>query len=213
MIVPLLPVPDESARRRTDALVEAVGGHEARRRARVAHGDATAVDVVVLPAASRATAVSECEPFAISRGVPGDQYGAEESSIAEVRAVELELHADDPVLSLAVAVTEIVFETVAPAAGAVTAPSAASCRREPRPDELADRRHAVRVEHEQHVVAGRRQVRVRRGVHGDLAGACVKFRNWKRWFWSNACVTEGERISETFAICAASGVVTSKLAP
>ena len=41
----------------------------------------------------------------------------------------------------------------------------------------------------------------------------MKLRNWKRWFWSNACVTDGERISETFVIDAAFGVVTSKLVP
>ena len=41
----------------------------------------------------------------------------------------------------------------------------------------------------------------------------MKLRNWNRWFWSKACVTDGERISETFVIDAASGVVTSKLEP
>ena len=41
----------------------------------------------------------------------------------------------------------------------------------------------------------------------------VKLRNWKRWFMSFACVTDGEEIRETFAICAALGVVTSKLVP
>ena len=79
---------------------------------------------------------------------------------------------------------------------------------------VPDRRDAVRVEEEQHVVARRREVRVRRRLHGDLARSrAVKFRNWKRWFWSNAWVTDGERISETFAIDAASGVLTSKVEP
>ncbi len=41
----------------------------------------------------------------------------------------------------------------------------------------------------------------------------MKFRNWNRWFMSNACVTDGERISETCAIWAAFGVFTSKLPP
>jgi hypothetical protein len=41
----------------------------------------------------------------------------------------------------------------------------------------------------------------------------VKLRNWKRWFWSKACVTDAVRISDTCAIDAAFGVVTSKFAP
>ena len=59
--------------------------------------------------------------------------------------------------------------------------------------------------------------RAARGSRSPAPGrsACrrpaVKLRNWKRWFWSNACVTDGERMSETFAICAAFGVETSKL--
>ena len=65
----------------------------------------------------------------------------------------------------------------------------------------ADRRHAVRVDEEEQVVAGRREVRVRRRrAPSPCRTPAVKLRNWKRWFMSNACVTDGERISETCAI-------------
>ena len=55
----------------------------------------TVADVVVLPAASRATAVSVCEPLLAVVVSHETEYGAVVSSEPEVGAVEPELHADD----------------------------------------------------------------------------------------------------------------------
>ena len=133
---------------------------------------ATAADVVVLPAASRATAVRVCEPFAISRVSHETEYGAEESSMPRFAPSSLNCTPTTPVSSPALAVTETVLETVAPAAGAVTATvgavvSAGAAMRTNLPTDGTP----LALTQEQHVVAGRREVRVRRRLHGHLAGA------------------------------------------
>src|SRR5438552_846688 len=81
----------------------------------------TAGDVVVLPAASRATAVRTCEPLAtvvvsqlIENGLPG-------SSAPRLTPFSLNCTPATPTLSPAVALTVTVPETVAPLVGALIA--------------------------------------------------------------------------------------------
>ncbi len=80
----------------------------------------TAVEVVVLPAWSRATAVSVCGPF-VELVVSHDaEYGADVSSAPMLEPSSLNWTPATALLSAAFAVTETVSETPAPLAGAVS---------------------------------------------------------------------------------------------
>src|SRR3989442_11784762 len=79
----------------------------------------TADEVVVLPAASRATAVSVCVPFATVFVSHEMEYGAVVSSAARFAPSSLNWTPATPTLSLAVALTVIVLLTVVPLDGAL----------------------------------------------------------------------------------------------
>src|SRR5205823_1235260 len=80
----------------------------------------TAADVCVLPAASRATAVSVCVPFAAVVVSHESEYGAVMSSAPRFAPSSLNCTPTTPTLSLVVAVTvAAVPDTVAPFVGAV----------------------------------------------------------------------------------------------
>src|ERR1700730_15144435 len=80
----------------------------------------TAADVPRLPAASRATAVTTCEPFAALSVFPGAEYGAEVASAPVLTPSTWNCTPTTPTLSEASAVMVIVPETVALAAGGGT---------------------------------------------------------------------------------------------
>src|SRR5437899_1048375 len=80
----------------------------------------TAADVVVFPAASRATAVSVCDALVAVLVSHATAYGAAVSSVPRFAPSILNCTPTTPTLSDAVAVIVVVPETVAPLAGAVT---------------------------------------------------------------------------------------------
>ena len=80
---------------------------------------ATEADVVVLPAASRATAVNVCAPLAAVVVVHDWEYGAVVSSAPRLAPSSLNRTPTTPTLSEALAATVTALETVAPAAGPV----------------------------------------------------------------------------------------------
>src|SRR5436190_13348132 len=77
----------------------------------------TAVEVAVLPAASRATAVRVCEPLLTAVVFHETAYGAVVSSAPSVAPSRLNCTPATPTLSEALAVTLIVPFTGAPLAG------------------------------------------------------------------------------------------------
>src|SRR3954470_4860865 len=77
----------------------------------------TAADVVVLPAASRATAVSVCVPFVAVVVFHAIEYGAVVSSAPRFAPSTLNCTPATPTLSAAVALTVTVPDTVVPPAG------------------------------------------------------------------------------------------------
>src|SRR5438552_17420971 len=79
----------------------------------------TAVEVVVLPAASRATAVKLCEPLLAVVVFQETEYGATVTSAPRFAPSSLNCTPTTPTLSVALAATVIVLATVAPAVGAV----------------------------------------------------------------------------------------------
>ena len=79
----------------------------------------TELEVVVFPAASRATAVRVCEPLVAVVVSQEDEYGEVVSSVPRFTPSNLNCTPATPTLSEAVAVTEVVPETVAPEVGAV----------------------------------------------------------------------------------------------
>src|SRR5881296_412666 len=79
----------------------------------------TALAGAVLPAASRATAVTECAPFAAVEVIQARVYGAAVTSAPRLAPSSLNCTPTTPTLSVALAETEIVPETVEPADGAV----------------------------------------------------------------------------------------------
>src|SRR5437660_1467507 len=79
----------------------------------------TAADVVVFPAASRATAVSVCDALVAVLVSHATAYGAAVSSVPRFAPSILNCTPTTPTLSDAVAVIVVVPETVAPLAGAV----------------------------------------------------------------------------------------------
>src|SRR6185436_7225910 len=82
----------------------------------------TAADVVVLPAASRATAVNVCRPFAVVVVFQVCVWGLAVSSAPRLMPSSLNCTPATPTLSVAVAeIVTAVPDTVAPAAGAVIA--------------------------------------------------------------------------------------------
>src|SRR5689334_1569360 len=81
---------------------------------------ATGVDVVVLPAASRATAVRVCVPFGVDSVYQEIWYGGVVTSLPRLRPLTLNWTPTTPVSSAAVAVSSTAEpETTAPFAGAV----------------------------------------------------------------------------------------------
>src|SRR5688500_18936243 len=78
----------------------------------------TGAEVVRLPAASRATAVSECEPLLVVVVFQGMEYGAAASSVPALPSTK-NCTPVTAVSSAALTVTVIVPETVVPAAGEV----------------------------------------------------------------------------------------------
>src|SRR5882762_5252876 len=80
----------------------------------------TAADVVRLPAASRATAVTVCEPLLAVSVFHGAEYGAVVASAPVLTPSTLNCTPTTPTLSEAFAVMVIVREPVAPWAGEVT---------------------------------------------------------------------------------------------
>src|SRR4029077_18518910 len=79
----------------------------------------TGADVVVLPAASLATAVSGCEPFVAVVVSHEIAYGAVVTALPRFAPSSLNCTEATPTLSDAFAVTDAVPERVAPAVGAV----------------------------------------------------------------------------------------------
>src|SRR5688572_14420599 len=77
----------------------------------------TPAEVVVLPAASRATADNVWAPLAAVVVFQEREYGAAVSSVPRLAPFSLNWTPAIPTLSLALADTVTVFETVAPAAG------------------------------------------------------------------------------------------------
>jgi hypothetical protein len=73
--------------------------------------------VVLFPAASFATALSVCEPFAVAVVVQETEYGEAVSRLPKLAPSSWNCTLATPTLSLAFAVTEIVPLTVAPPAG------------------------------------------------------------------------------------------------
>ena len=80
----------------------------------------TTADVVEFPAASRARALRPCEPSAAVALSQEVEYGAVVSSVPRFAPSRRNCTPATPTLSEALAVTVVVAETVAPAAGAVT---------------------------------------------------------------------------------------------
>ena len=81
----------------------------------------TAADVLTLPAASRATAVSEWLPLGTPVVFHETEYGALVPSAPRLPPSSLNCRPATPTLSLALAAMVTVLETVAPFAGAVIA--------------------------------------------------------------------------------------------
>ena len=81
----------------------------------------TAADVVELPAASRATAVTVCVPFVKDVVVHEVEYGDEVSSAPRLAPSTLNCTPATPTLSEAVAVSVVEPDTVVPFVGAVMA--------------------------------------------------------------------------------------------
>src|SRR5436309_7315434 len=81
----------------------------------------TALAGAVLPAASRATAVTECFPWAAVEVIQARVYGAAVTSAPRFAPSSLNCTPTTATLSVALAETVIVPATVAPAAGAVIA--------------------------------------------------------------------------------------------
>src|SRR6059036_2605324 len=79
----------------------------------------TAADVAVLPAASRATAVKVWDPLTASVVFHEREYGAAVTSAPRFAPSSLNCTPTTPTLSVALAETVTVPETVEPAAGAV----------------------------------------------------------------------------------------------
>src|SRR5947199_4925930 len=79
----------------------------------------TALAGAVLPAASRATAVTECAPFAAVEVIQARVYGAAVTSAPRFAPSSLNCTPTTPTLSVALAETETVPAMVAPADGAV----------------------------------------------------------------------------------------------
>ena len=79
----------------------------------------TDVAVVLLPAASRAIAVSVCVVLVAVRVSHGTEYGAEVSSLPRLAPSRRNCTPATPTLSAALAVTLMLPSTVEPAAGAV----------------------------------------------------------------------------------------------
>src|SRR5437867_11493958 len=82
---------------------------------------ATAVEVAVFPAASRASAVKLWAPFAASVVVQDRAYGAAVTSAPRLTPSSLNCTPTTPTLSVALAETVTVPATVEPVAGAVSA--------------------------------------------------------------------------------------------
>src|SRR3989442_1703901 len=80
----------------------------------------TAVEVAVLPAASRATAVRVCAPLLAVVVIQERVYGAAVTSAPRFAPSSLNCTPTTPTLSVALTETVIVPATVAPAAGAVS---------------------------------------------------------------------------------------------
>src|SRR5205809_612171 len=80
----------------------------------------TAAEVVRLPAASRATAVSVCEPLLAVVVFQETEYGAAASSTPRLAASSRNCTPTTPTLSAALAVTLVVPPTVAPENGEFT---------------------------------------------------------------------------------------------
>src|SRR5213592_4740843 len=80
----------------------------------------TAAAVVVLPAASRATAVRVCAPLVAPVVFQEMEYGTANTSVPRLAPSRWNCTPTTPTLSVAVAATETVAATVAPAAGAVS---------------------------------------------------------------------------------------------
>src|SRR5436190_15050091 len=80
----------------------------------------TAADVVVFPAASRARALNVCEPLVAVVVSQAIVYGPAVSSEPRFAPSSTNCTPTTPTLSDAFAVTDVVPETVAPDAGAVT---------------------------------------------------------------------------------------------
>ena len=156
-IVPVFPRPDASttAEPAPSSKPYAATSPPAATFATVA---ATAADVVWLPAASRARAVSVCEPLAVAVVFQLTEYGAVVSSAPSATPSSRNCTPATPTLSDAVAETVTVPDTVLPAAGAVTdavgavvspllhgdrrpPPTSSGCRprREPGPSACASR--------------------------------------------------------------------------
>src|SRR6266851_5636773 len=81
----------------------------------------TGAEVVVLPAASRATAVRACAPAVAVAVFQATEYGAVVTSVPRFEPSSLNWTPTTPTLSVAVALTVVVPVTVAPFAGAVIA--------------------------------------------------------------------------------------------
>src|ERR687895_253881 len=80
----------------------------------------TALEVVVLPAASRAIAVIVCDPLAAEPVSHGAAYGADVSSAPTLTPSTRNWTPTTPTLSDAAALSVTVSETVTPDEGAVT---------------------------------------------------------------------------------------------
>src|SRR5213594_3558181 len=79
----------------------------------------TALVGAVLPAASRATAVTECAPFAAVEVIQARAYGAAVTSAPRLAPSSLNCTPTTPTLSEALAETATTPETMAPEVGAV----------------------------------------------------------------------------------------------
>src|SRR5262249_5394634 len=98
------------------AVIDTVGGVEST----LLTVTDTGADVVLFPAASRATAVSTCAPFAAVVVFHETLYGAAAASAPRFAPSSLNCTPPTPLSSEAVADTPTVEDTVDPGAGAVT---------------------------------------------------------------------------------------------
>ena len=118
--VPVWAPPELSASGRPGAFVEAVGRDRPARAACIGHGDVDGRTSVVLPAPSRAIAVSVCGPFEAAVVSHATEYGFVVSSVPKFVPSSRNCTPATAVLSAADAVTFTVCDTVAPLAGAVS---------------------------------------------------------------------------------------------